>query len=91
MASAQVVPLAAALIVGCATTQTRDQKMIAAARDVDRRFVEAFNRGDIDGVMGNYWNSPDLIVYPPTALEARGWKAAREVMLQGLTNAPGGS
>jgi ketosteroid isomerase-like protein len=84
-----IISLAAGLLVGCATTQTRDQEMIAAARKVDRHFVEAFNRGDIDAVMSNYWNSPDLIVYPPTALEAHGYKAVREAMLQGLANAPG--
>jgi len=63
--------------------------MIAAARDVDRHLVDSYNRGDIDGVMSNYWKSPDLIVYPPTALEARGWNAVREMMERGLANAPG--
>ena len=76
-------------LTGCAADQIRNQKMISAARAADQRFVEAYNRGDVDAVMSNYWNSPNLIVYPPTALEAKGWDAVRESMRQGLTNASG--
>ncbi len=81
--------IACTLLMGCAATQAQNQKMILAARAVDQRFVSAYNHGDIDDIMSNYWNSPDLIVYPPTALETKGWSAVKAGIAQGLANAPG--
>jgi len=35
--------------------------------------VEAWNRGDLKGFMGGYWNSPDL-VFATEMQETRGWE-----------------
>ncbi|MFQ5674850.1 MAG: YybH family protein [bacterium] len=39
---------------------------------------KASSHGDVDGVMAMYWNSPDLVSYPPDAMEAHGWRAVRD-------------
>lgn len=37
----------------------------SAIERMDAQFAEAFNKEDVDGVTGSYWNSPDLIVMYP--------------------------
>ena len=49
----------------------------AAVRAVLSRQVEAWNRGDLEGFMAGYWNSPDL-VFQSGATVTRGWQATRE-------------
>jgi beta-aspartyl-peptidase (threonine type) len=49
----------------------------AAVRTVLSRQVEAWNRGDLEGFMAGYWNSPDL-VFQSGATITRGWQATRE-------------
>jgi beta-aspartyl-peptidase (threonine type) len=49
----------------------------AAVRAVLSRQVEAWNRGDLEGFMAGYWNSPDL-VFQSGATITRGWQATRE-------------
>jgi beta-aspartyl-peptidase (threonine type) len=49
----------------------------AAVRAVLSRQVEAWNRGDLDGFMAGYWNSPDL-VFQSGATLTRGWQATLE-------------
>jgi len=39
--------------------------------------VEAWNRGDLEGFMGGYWNSPDL-VFQSGDKRTRGWQATLE-------------
>ena len=57
---------------------------IAGARNADAgiravldKQVEAWNRGDLEGFMAGYWNSPDL-VFQSGATLTRGWQATRE-------------
>ena len=52
--------------------------MIAAARALDAAFVDAFNRGDADALSSLNWNSPEAVLFPPGALEARGIAAIRQ-------------
>ena len=56
-----------------ATTRTGG----AAVRAVLDRQVEAWNRGDLDGFMSGYWNSPDLVFQSGSTL-TRGWQATRD-------------
>jgi ketosteroid isomerase-like protein len=39
--------------------------------------VQAWNRGDLDGFMAGYWNSPDLVFFS-NGSETRGWQATLE-------------
>src|SRR5262249_21778781 len=55
-----------------------DKSMIESAKAVDTGFVAAFNTGDADKAASYYWNSPDLVVYLPAAMECRGWQAAHD-------------
>jgi len=57
---------------------------IAGARNADAgiravldKQVEAWNRGDLEGFMAGYWNSPDL-VFQSGATRTRGWQATLE-------------
>jgi ketosteroid isomerase-like protein len=80
-----------ALTAGChGYHRQRDtDDMILRAEAVDRRFVQGVNKGDLDMIMETYWNSPDLIVYPPNTMEARGWDATKEVYRGLLAAMPG--
>lgn len=55
-----------------------DDEMIAAAKAVDVKFIEGMNKEDVGLVMSCYWNSPDLIVYPPDESELKGYEASKE-------------
>jgi len=58
---------------GAATAGTAE----AAVRAVLDKQVEAWNRGDLEGFMAGYWNSPDL-VFQSGATRTRGWQATLE-------------
>jgi len=72
-----ILTLMAGLLAGCHHPSYHKERdvddMILNAQAVDRQFVKTFSKGDLDGLMDLYWNSPDLVVYPPNAMEAHGW------------------
>lgn len=78
-----------AVIIGCAPRGESPEQMIAAAKALDQQFATAYNNGDVDGVMATYWNSPDLVSFPPGTMEARGWQAVKDDLAQFLASAPG--
>ena len=51
--------------------------MMAAADALDQRFLDAFNKGDVDAVMATYWNSPKLVTMSPEGMGTTGWDAAK--------------
>lgn len=51
----------------------RDAKAAEAIKTVMRKQAEAWNRGDIEGFMKGYWNSPNL-VFVSGANVTRGWQ-----------------
>ncbi len=81
--------LSAAFILGCTSGGENPEQMIAAANALDQQFLSAYNSGDVDGVMATYWNSPELVSYPPGTMEARGWQAVKEDIAGFLASAPG--
>lgn len=48
------------------------QEMIAAAKALDEAFVAAFNVGDAEAFAATYWQSPNVVSYPPDVMEVRG-------------------
>ena len=66
---------AAVLFFGCAPQGEDPEKMVAAAKELDQQFIAAANKADVDAIMALYWNNPDLVVYPPDEMEAKGWQA----------------
>lgn len=69
----------AGLFQGCETKNDPDQ-MIADAKALDQRFIEAWNREDIDAVMATYWNDPQFVQYPMDAMEVHGWQATKDAL-----------
>lgn len=63
--------------------------MIAAANDLDARFLAAFNAGDAEAFAATYWQSSDVVSFPPDTMEARGWDAVSEAAHEMVTNMPG--
>jgi ketosteroid isomerase-like protein len=55
-----------------------EEKMIQAARDLDMKFVQAFNEGDLQAFMESYWKSPEVVTYPPDMIEVKGWMSMKE-------------
>lgn len=78
-----------AFMFGCAPRGENPEQMIAAAKALDQRFLEAYSKTDVDGVMACYWNSPDLVNYPPGAMEERGWQAVKDGIAEFFASAPG--
>lgn len=83
------------LVIGLSVSWTENkespEQMIASAKALDQQFVESFSKGDVDGVMATYWNSPDLVSYPPDSMEVRGWQAAKDALAQSFSQMPGAS
>jgi ketosteroid isomerase-like protein len=65
--------------------------MIAAARALDQRFVKAMSAGDVDGMVALYWDSPDVVSFPPDVMEARGIPAIREALAKTAEGMKGGT
>lgn len=61
------------LLAGCMEKQPDTVAMIAAANELDQKFFDAYNRKDLETIKELYWNSPDLVSYPPGELEQRGY------------------
>ena len=59
---------------GCTPPGPNPDQMIAAAKELDQKFLEAFNAQDVDKVMDLYLNSPDVISFPVGGkLMLKGW------------------
>jgi ketosteroid isomerase-like protein len=64
-----------AFVVGCERHED-PAKVREAIETMDKQFVEAFNRQDVDGIMTSYWNSPNLVVWYPDE-DLQGYDAVR--------------
>lgn len=53
------------------------EKIKANTRELDDKWKAAFAKEDINGVMGCYWNSPEVIFYPPDAMGEKGYEAIK--------------
>lgn len=76
-----------ALAAGCVcpTSSVDEAGMIAAAKELDSRFLAAFNKGDVDGMLATYWNSPELVSFPPDKLVCQGWAEVKQHLTNGAT------
>ena len=74
---------------GCAMQGENPEQAIAAVKALDARYTAAFSKGDLDGVMAEYWKSPELVVYPPDAPEGKGWDNVKAGFGNFMKNAPG--
>jgi beta-aspartyl-peptidase (threonine type) len=63
----------AVMSMTCATARTPELDALEEVRAVWTAQVDAWNRGDLDGFMAGYWNSPDLVFFTNGA-ETRGWQ-----------------
>ncbi|MBM3815204.1 MAG: DUF4440 domain-containing protein [Acidimicrobiia bacterium] len=52
--------------------------MVKAADDLDKAFLDAFNKGDAAAITALYWNSPDVISFPPDGMQLKGVAAIQE-------------
>jgi ketosteroid isomerase-like protein len=79
------------LSAGCASHQqaATPGEMISSAKSLDASFIAAFNNADAQAVAATYWNSPDLVVYPPGVMECRGWQATHDLYAQMFKDMPG--
>ena len=79
-----IVIILAAFLFACSPAQQGEspEAMVAGAKALDEQFVTAFNSGDVDAVMACYWNSPDLINYPPDQMQVRGFDNVKQGFMQ---------
>ena len=59
------------------SAQTKDEKSKTAIRKVMDEQTAAWNRGDIDGFMHGYWNSPDMTFVSGNNV-TKGWQPTLE-------------
>ncbi len=76
------------IFLGCTPKGEDPEKMITAAKDLDKRFIEAYNNRDVDAIMDTYWNSPDLVSYTPGQLEIKGWQNVKDMFTEEFENMP---
>ena len=71
---ASFVTISAILFAACQkqTTQSNTESVAEIQAVLDRQ-VAAWNRGDLEGFMNGYWNSPDLTFYSASSAVS-GWK-----------------
>ena len=79
------------LVSGCtsAPQKSNTEGMIAAANELDKAFVAAFNRGDAEALASLYWNSPDVVSFQPDTLQARGLAEIKEAFAKSFTAVKG--
>ncbi len=80
MVSVRSATLVLAAVVGlgaCAPKVPSAAEAVAAADALDARFLAAFNAGNIDSLLNDYWNSPELVTIGLDAMGAKGWDAAK--------------
>ena len=63
---------------GCVEAPPDPAKMVAAADEIDQKFFDAYSSKDLEAVKQLYWNSPDLVSYPPGEMEVKGYDAVIE-------------
>lgn len=63
---------------GCMEKPQDTEAMIAAADEMDQKFFDAYNNKDLETIKELYWNSPDLVSYPPGEMELKGYDAVIE-------------
>ena len=65
--------LLVSILGGATFAQSRDEKIKADIRKVLDEQVAAWNRGDIDGFMKGYWNSPEMTFVSGNTM-TKGWE-----------------
>ena len=68
-------------LAGCNSEPKKDdttktyaiEELMAAANELDRMYLEAFNNGDVEGLMRLHWDHPELRTYPPGEMQIKGW------------------
>jgi ketosteroid isomerase-like protein len=67
------------------------QAKIDAAKKTTDAFLAALNAHDANAAAALYWNSPDLVLYPPHELEAHGPQQAHDSLASILQKMQGGT
>jgi len=62
-----------------AQAQELTAEELAGIQDLDRRFVDAYNRLDLDGFMDCLWKSPNFVMLLYDGTVFIGWDAVRQV------------
>jgi len=66
------------LLISCQPPQDVEKEK-AALHEQTTKFVEAFNGKNVDALMALYWNSPDLVFYPPDTMKVTGYDGVRQL------------
>jgi ketosteroid isomerase-like protein len=64
--------------IGCMERAQDPAQMIAAADELDEKFFDAYNNKDLDAMMNLYWNSPDVVSFPPGEMMLKGFDQLKE-------------
>ena len=77
------------LCAACVTSRPSNTEMVASAEAVGTRFLDAFNKADLDAIMATYWKSPELVYFGLEGMGVKGWDAVRADWVQTFKALPG--
>ena len=80
-----------ALFTSCAPPPPDTAGMIAAAKELDGRFIAALNAGDVDALIACYHDTPELTSFDVGTLVAKGHAAVREGLTHAVAGMAGGT
>jgi uncharacterized protein (TIGR02246 family) len=77
----------AILLAGCAPPGPDPEQMIAGAKELDERFLDAFNTANVAAMMEMYMNGPDVVSFPTVGEPVlKGWDAIKSAMESDFEN-----
>jgi len=89
LAAFVVAVIAVSLGAAYSSQHPTPAQMVAAADTLDKAFLAAFNKGDADALTALYWDSPDVVQFPPDTLQVRGMTALKAANRSMMTNFKG--
>jgi ketosteroid isomerase-like protein len=81
--------VAGGFVVGCVAKGASPEQMIAAAEALDKQYIDALNKGDVNALMELYPNSPDIVSYGPDGARLQGWQAIKDYYAGFMASTPG--
>ena len=66
-----------------------NEEMLKGAAALDNAFIAAFNKGDTAALAALYWNSPDVVMFPPGEMVQKGIGAIKKGMADMFATMPG--
>lgn len=72
------------------SSQKDKTALLQAAMELDSLFLVAFNSGDAEALLSLYWNSSDLVTFPPGDMQVKGFENVKASFVKDFESMKGG-